>query len=79
MKLRTCERANASSVPHSGLDAADPPVIFCIGRWFLFVAGNSPGGDGLTREGVTACRLFPHFQTIAPNPSHRCQFRTSKH
>ena len=61
MHPRTWVRANASCVSHCGLDAAGPSVIFCIGRWLLFVAGNSPGGDGLTREGVPAFRLSPHF------------------
>jgi hypothetical protein len=42
----TCVRAKVSSVSHAGLDAASPVTIFCIGRWLLFVAGNSPGGDG---------------------------------
>lgn len=49
------------SVSPAGLDAASPAIMFFIGRWLLFVAGNSPGSDGLTREDVTACRLFHTF------------------
>jgi hypothetical protein len=68
----TCARANVSSVSQAGLDEASPAIIFCIGPWFLFVAGNSPGGDGLTRDGVTAFRLIQHFQTIARAFSNYC-------
>lgn len=61
----TCARANASSVSHAGLDVSGTFVIFVIGRWLHFVAGIPPGVIRLTRKGVTAFRLFPHFQTIA--------------
>lgn len=73
----TCARANVSSVSQAGLDAASPAIIFCIGPWLFFVAGNSPGGDSLTREGVTAFRLIPHFQTIAPAFSNYCFYYCS--
>jgi hypothetical protein len=39
-----CVCAKVSSVSHSGLDAASPAIIFCIGRSLLFVAGNSSRG-----------------------------------
>ncbi|MFO0094113.1 MAG: Fic family protein [Gemmatimonadaceae bacterium] len=31
-----------------------------------FRGRDSPGGDGLTREGATVCRSFPHFLIVPP-------------